>query len=217
MGDAIRVMIELGRKKAVAVATAFDWPGWDRSGKSEEDALNVLAAYRPRYAKVAKLAGLAAEFRATGDMAVVERLEGVGMTDFYGLSYKSAGPEHERKIALLRASWTYFDGVASRVSAELRKGPRGGGRDRDTIVRHANGAEIYEFAKKVGVNTPLEARERPDELRAHREAFCAAIRDYNARGASARTWTVQFVIRHSAYHMLDHAWEMEDRDLSAGS
>ena len=123
----------------------------------------------------------------------------------------------ERKIALLRASWTYFDDVASRVSPELRKGPRGGGRDRDAIVRHANGAEIYEFAKKVGVITPLDARERPDDLRAHRDAFCAAIRDYNTRGASARTWMVQYVIRHSAYHMLDHAWEMEDRDLSGGS
>jgi hypothetical protein len=225
MAAAVRVMIEMGSKKPVAVASAFDWPGWDRSGKSEEEALQVLAAYRPRYAKIAELAGLAAEFRKASDLAVVERIKGSGMTDFYGLSYKSAGPEYEpmsnatceRKLALLRASWTYFDDVASRVSAELRKGPRGGGRDRDAIVRHANGAEIYEFAKKVGVITPLEARERPDDLRAHREALCAAIRDYNARGASARTWTVQFVIRHSAYHMLDHAWEMEDRDLSGGS
>ncbi|MEA2657224.1 MAG: hypothetical protein QOI23_2589, partial [Chloroflexota bacterium] len=120
----------------------------------------------------------------------------------------------ERKIALLRASWTYFDDVASRVSPELRKGPRGGGRDRDAIVRHANGAEIYEFAKKVGVITPLDARERPDDLRSHRDAFCVAIRNYNSRGAAARTWTVQYVIRHSAYHMLDHAWEMEDRDMT---
>ena len=222
MDGAIRVMVERGRKKAVAVASAFDWPGWDRSGKSEEDALQVLDAYRPRYAKVAELAGLADEFRAAGKFAVVERLQGVGMTDFYGLSYKSAAPEHapmsdaacERKLALLRASWTYFDDVASRVSAELRKGPHGGGRDRDKIVYHANGAEIQEFAPKVGVITPHDAWRRPDSLRAHRDAFCAAIRDYNARGAPARTWTVQFVIRHSAYHMLDHAWEMEDRDLS---
>lgn len=225
MHDAIRVMVEKGRKKPVRVAVALDWPGWNRSGKTEEEALEALGAYRLRYAKVAELAGLAVEFRKTGEMAVVERLEGTGMTDFYGLSARSADSEQEpisaaacdRKIALLRASWTYFDDVASRVSAELRKGPRGGGRDRDKIVRHANGAEIHEFAKKVGVITPLDARERPDELRAHRDAFCAAIRDYNARGASARTWTVQYVIRHSAYHMLDHAWEMEDRDLSGGS
>ena len=218
-----RVMVELGKKKAVAVA--LDWPGWNRSGRSEAEALQVLAVYRPRYAKVAALAGLAGEFRMAGELSVVERVEGAGMTDFYGLSFRSSGSEHkpiseaacERKIALLRASWTYFDAVASRVSAELRKGPRGGGRDRDKIVRHANGAEIQEFAKKVGVITPLDARERTDDLRAHRDAFCAAIRDHNARGAPARTWTVQFVIRHAAYHMLDHAWEMEDRDLSVGS
>ena len=29
------------------------------------------------------------------------------------------------------------------------------------------------------------------------------------------TWTLPFLIRHSAYHTLDHAWEMEDKDLSA--
>ncbi len=221
MSDRIRVMVEKGKKKRT-VASAFDWPGWDRFARSEELALAVLETYRARFARVAGLAGLAQEFRATGELEVVERVEGIGMTDFYGVSMRSAAPEYEqmteaecdRKLALLRASWAYFDDVASRVSAELRPGPRGGGRDRAEIVRHANGAEIYEFAKKVGLNTPLEARDSPVRLAAHREAFCKAIREHNARGASARTWTVQFVIRHSAYHMLDHAWEMEDRDLS---
>ena len=221
MSDPIRVMIEQGKKKRT-VASAFDWPGWDRSAKSEDGALEVLASYRPRYAKVAAVAGLASEFGATGDLEVVERVEGTGMTDFYGLSFRSAGPEHEqmseaaceRKVALLRACWAYFDDVASRVSAELRKGPRGGGRDREQIVRHANGAEIFEFAPKVALKVPLDTRERPDDLRVYRDSFCEAIRDHNARGASARTWTLQFLIRHSAYHMLDHAWEMEDRDLS---
>jgi hypothetical protein len=224
MGDEIRVMIELGRKKPVAVAVAFDWPGWERSGKSEEDALRVLAIYHRRYARIAELAGLADEFGRASDAVVVEHLEGIGMTDFYGLSMRAAGPEEEqmsdaacgRKIALLRACWTYFDDVASRVSAELRKGPRGGGRDRDRIVEHVNNVEIGDFARKLGVITPPEAWQDRDALRAHREAFCAAIREYNARGASARNWTVQFVIRHSAYHLLDHAWEMEDRDLSSG-
>ena len=123
----------------------------------------------------------------------------------------------ERKISLLRACWAYFDNVASLVSAELRKGPRGGGRDRDKIVRHVNGAEIHEFARKVGVVTSLAAWQSADDLRAHRDAFCSAIREHNAGGAAARTWTLQFVIRRSAYHMLDHAWEMEDRDLYASS
>ncbi len=216
-------MLEQGKKKAVAVA--LDWPGWNRSGKTEADALELLAAYRPRYAKVAGLAGFANEFRAAGKVSVVERRKGTGMTDFYGLSYGSAESEHkpmtsaacDRKLALLRASWTYFDDVASSVSAELRKGPRGGGRDRDRIIRHTNGTEVLDFAMKVGLTPPADAWRRPKDLRAHRDAFCAAIRDYNARGAPARTWTVQFLIRHAAYHMLDHAWEMEDRDLTSGA
>jgi hypothetical protein len=225
MDDPIRAMVEQGKKKRV-VACAFDWSGWDRSAKTEEDALRVLAAYRPRYATVAALAGLADEFGATGELAVVERRPGNGMTDYYGVSGMPAAPELEqmseaaceRKIALLRASWATFDDVAARVSPELRKGPRGGGRERDEIVRHANGAEIYEYGPKVGVRTPLEARLDPDALRAHREAFCAAIRDFNASGPSAgKWWTVQFLIRRSAWHMLDHAWEMEDRDLSGDS
>lgn len=223
MADPIRVMVEQGKKKAMA--SAFDWPGWERSARSEDDALAVLATYRQRYAKVAERAGLAGDFGAIGELAVVERLEGTGMTDFYGVSGRTAAPEYEpmneaeceRKVALLRACWAYFDDVASRVSPELRKGPRGGGRDRDRIVRHANGAEIDEFAKKVGVITPLDAREDPVALRAHRDAFCEAIREHNARGASARSWTVQFLIRRCAYHMLDHAWEMEDKDLSSGT
>jgi hypothetical protein len=222
MGDWIRVMMELGRKKPVAVAVAFDWPGWERSGKSEEDALRVLDTYRGRYARVAELAGIAEEFSGIGEPVVVERIEGIGMTDFYGLSMRAARPEGEqmsdaaceRKIALLRACWTYFDAVASRVSAELRKGPRGGGRDRDRIIQHVNNVETGDFALKVGVVTPPEAWRDPGALQAYRDAFCAAIRDYNARDAAARNWTVQFVLRHSAYHVLDHAWEMEDRDLS---
>lgn len=221
MPDAVRVMLEIGKKKR-SVAVAFDWPGWDRSGRTEAEALAVLERYRPRYARVARLAGLDDAFAAAGELDVVERVPGLGMTDFYGLSMRSATPEHEqmsaaeceRKLALLRASWTYFDAVAARVSPELRKGPRGGGRERDEIVRHVNGAEMVEFGPKVEVRTPLEARDDPERIRAHREALVEAIRDYNARDAKTRSWTIQFLIRHSAWHMLDHAWELEDRDLS---
>jgi len=201
-------MVERGRKKR-SVASAFDWPGWDRSGKTEEAALAVLETYRPRYAVVARLAGLADGFAATGSLSVVERIDGIGMTDFYGVSMRSAEPEHlpmteaecERKLALLQASWAYLDSVAARV-AEVRPGPRGGGRDRARILRHVAGAEIEEFAVKVGVATPEHVWREPEahrsELLAHREALVAAVREHNARGLSARTWTLQFLIRHSA-------------------
>ncbi|MGH9104167.1 MAG: hypothetical protein ACRDYD_14475 [Acidimicrobiales bacterium] len=214
-------MIERGKKKRV-VACAFDWPGWDRSARIAVDPLGVLAAYRPRYARVAGLAGVGAEFAAIGELVVVERLEGIGMTDYYGLSGRAAAPEKdpmtdaecERKIALLRASWSTFDDVAARVSADLRKGPRGGGWDKDRIIRHVNGAEIDELAPKVGVKVPLASRDDAEALCAYRHAFVEGIREHHARGASARSWALQFLIRRCAWHMLDHAWEMEDRDLT---
>jgi len=223
MTDPIRVMVERGKRKRV-VAAAFDWPGWDRSAKTEQGALQVLEAYRPRYAKVAAGAGLADEFAAAGELGVVQRLDGNGMTDYYGVSGRAATPEQvqmteaecARKIALLRAAWTYFDDVAAHVSSELREGPRGGGRDRDRIIRHANGAEIQEFGQKVGVRSSPDAWQDPETLRSHREAIVAGIREFNAIGPAAGSWwTVQFFIRRSAWHRLDHAWEMEDRDLSA--
>ena len=131
--------------------------------------------------------------RRGGELDVVERLPGIGMTDYYGLSGVPAGPEHdqmteaecERKIALLRASWATLDDVASRVSPELRKGPRGGGRERDEIVRHVIGSEIYESARRSASRSPLETREDPDALRTYRDAFVRGIRDYNARGVMA--------------------------------
>jgi hypothetical protein len=224
MVDPVRVMLEQGKKKRI-VACAFDWPGWDRSARIGEDVLAVLAAYRPRYAKVAELAGVGAGFRATGEFEVVERLDGIGMTDFYGISGRAAGPENDamtdgecdRKIALLRACWRTFDDTAARVSPELRKGPRGGGRERDQIVWHVNIAEIDIFARKVGVKVPQQTVGDIEALRAYRDAFVEAIREHHARGEPARSWALQFLIRRCAWHMLDHAWELEDRDMTNAS
>jgi hypothetical protein len=214
-------MIETGKKKRV-VACAFDWPGWDRSTRIGADVLGFLESYRPRYAEVAELAGYGAQFGAVGELEVVEELAGIGMTDYYGVSGKPAAPELEpmtdteceRKVALLQAAWRVFDDAAARVSAELAKGPRGGGRDRDEIVRHVNGAEIYEFAPKVGVKVALETRDDPAALGTYRAAFADAIRQHHARGEPARSWPLQFLIRRCAWHMLDHAWELADKDLS---
>jgi hypothetical protein len=122
----------------------------------------------------------------------------------------------ERGLTLLRACWAFFDGVAARVSPELRKGPRGGGRDRDRIIRHTIRVESEDFAKQVGLRIPEEAALTPDGLRDHRANYLAAMRDYNAGRFERRmrSWTLPFLIRHSAFHTLDHAWEMEDKDLT---
>ena len=124
--------------------------------------------------------------------------------------------EFDRAIKLLRACWTFFDGVAARVSPEMRKGPRGGGRDRDRIIRHVIRNESEDFAKQVGLRNPEESALTPEGLKQHRETYVAAMRAYNAGEVERRmrNWTLPFLIRHSAYHTLDHAWEMEDKDLS---
>jgi hypothetical protein len=125
--------------------------------------------------------------------------------------------EFDRAITLLRACWTFFDGVAARVSPEMRTGPRGGGRDRDQIIRHTIRVESEDFAKQVGLRTPEGAALTPGALSPYREAYVAAMRAYNAGEVTRRmrSWTLPFLIRHSAYHTLDHAWEMEDKDLSS--
>lgn len=221
----VRTVIERGPKGKRAVAFSPDWPGWSRGAKTAELAVETLESYRERYRPVAALAGMAAEFNAAGPLEIVEDRIGPGSTDFWGISYAASSTEHdpmadavlERGIALLRACWEYFDGVAARVSPEMRKGPRGGGRDRDRIIRHVIRTESEDFAKQVGLRIPEEAALNPEGLRQHRTDYVAAMRAYNAGEVERRmrSWTLPFLIRHSAYHTLDHAWEMEDKDLSA--
>ena len=101
------------------------------------------------------------------------------------------------------------------MSEELRKGPRGGGRDRTRIVRHVIRNESEEFAKQVGLRIPEEGALEPKALRAYRKEYVAAMRKYNAgEGKRMRSWNLPFLIRHSAFHTMDHAWEMEDKDLT---
>ena len=220
----VRTVVQHGPKDKKIAAFAIDWPGWSRGAKTPGEAVEILEAYRDRYRPVASLAGLESEFDAAGDLEIVEDHVGVGSTDFWGISFAPSsfenGPmpedELERKVTLLQAAWRFFDDVAARVSLELEKGPRGGGRNRDQIVRHVIGNEVVDLAKKVGVLTPPDDFLTPEAIRAHREAFVEAMRDYNAEGklARGRNWTIPLLLRHTAFHALDHAWEMEDKDLS---
>jgi hypothetical protein len=221
----VRTVVERGPKDKRAVAFALDWPGWSRGAKSPQLALEVLESYRERYRPIAELAGMIGEFDDSGGLAIVEERVGTGSTDFWGISFSPSAAEHgpmddaalERAITLLQACWAFFDAVAARVSPEMRKGPRGGGRDRAKIIRHTIRTESEDFAKQVGLRIPEEAALTPDGLRQHRESYVAAMRAYNAGEVERpmRTWTLPFLIRHSAFHTLDHAWEMEDKDLSA--
>ena len=220
----VRTVIEHGTKDKRSVAFSLDWPGWSRGAKTAEVALETLESYRDRYRPIADLAGMGREFDAAGPLEIVEDRVGTGSTDFWGISFSPSSTEHgpmseaefDRKIKLLRAAWAYFDAVAARVSPEMRKGPRGGGRDRDRIISHTIRQESENFASGVGLRIPEEGAMTPDGLRQYRKDYVEAMRAYNAgEGKRMRSWTLPFLIRHSAFHTLDHAWEMEDKDLSA--
>jgi hypothetical protein len=222
-GPAVRTVVERGPKDKRSAAFAVDWPGWSRGAKTADSALETLEAYRERYRPVAVAAGLGEEFAAAGPLDVIEDHVGPGSTDFWGISYAASSLEQgsmpeeelERKLVLLQASWAFFDDVAARVSPEMRKGPRGGGRDRDTIIRHTIRNESEEFAKRVGLRIPEYGAMSPEGLIEHRRTYLEALRTANRDGMPrARSWTLPFLIRHSAYHVMDHAWEMEDKDLT---
>ena len=69
----------------------------------------------------------------------------------------------------------------------------------------------------MGLRVPERGAMTPDGLRDYRAAYVEAMRAYR-RGEvdrPMRSWTLQFLVRHSAFHTMDHAWEMEDKDLSA--
>lgn len=220
-----RVTLEIGPKGKKVVAVAPDWPGLERGAKSVEVAVERLRSYVPRYAQIAKLAEMDAEFSTITGFDVVEQYPGVGGTDFWGISFafssidkqSMSDDELERELALMQACWRFFDDVRKRVSAEMQKGPRGGGRDRDHIVRHTLSVE-QDWAGGVGVSVPGDAMLTGKELKAYRDAYCHGIRDYHSQGKWAGNrskWPLRFLIRHTAFHTLDHAWEMEDKDLTS--
>jgi len=123
--------------------------------------------------------------------------------------------ELERKLRLVRGAWSRFDAIAARVSPEMRKGPRGGGRDRDRIIRHTVRTESEDFAKRVGLRIP-EGGALGDALPAYRDAYVEAMGAFQRGEIEGRmiTWTLPFLVRHTAFHTMDHAWEMEDKDLT---
>jgi hypothetical protein len=195
------VYLEIGTKKVFACALA--WPGWARSAKTEDEALEALAAYADRYKAVTDEAGVRFGTRHTFD--IVERVKGDATTDF-GAPHKPAKPDGDpltkanaaRLATLVEASWAVFDRVVANAPLALRKGPRGGGRDRDKIVAHVAEAEKA-YAQKMGL--PPKERDRA--------SITAALR--GAVGDVDWAWPPPYVARRIAWHVLDHAWEIEDK------
>ncbi|HJR81387.1 MAG TPA: hypothetical protein VJ821_15055 [Anaerolineales bacterium] len=223
----INVYFEVGKKRTFA--GALDWPGWCRSGRDESSALQALFKYGPRYARVLRNARLG--FQTPKDVSafrVVERLEGNATTDFGapGLapSYdtKPVSPEElQRFQKILRACWRAFDAsVKSAAGKTLRSGPRGGGRELEGIIEHVLGADsgyLTSLGWKVSQRDADDLEKQRDQIRqAILKGLAVAARgEIPAKGPRGGTrWTPRYYVRRAAWHVLDHAWELEDRAIS---
>jgi len=209
------VALEVGSKRSFA--SALDWPGWSRGAKTPEQAIEALELYTPRYAAVAKRAGV--EFPKAARFDVTERLKGDASTN-YGVPGRPVAVEGEpikkaeveRMCALVEACWDYLDAVVKKAPAELRKGPRGGGRDRDKMVDHVLGAESEAYSPKLGLKLPHPAIDDRKTITANRRAILEALRaGADGKPLRERGWPVRYAARRIAWHALDHAWEIEDR------
>ena len=212
--DRLTVALESAPKKTFA--TALEWPGWSRSGKTAELAIESLLAYAPRYAPIVTAAGLV--FPGAFDADVVERDDGGSGTEF-GVPSRTHdadtrpvdAAEAKRLAAIVEAAWANFDAVAAKAPAELRKGPRGGGRDRDKMVGHVSEADWY-YARELGLKLRQPDPTDRDAMAAMRAGMLAILREPSNGGPLAgRKWTQRYAARRIAWHALDHAWEMEDR------
>ena len=220
----VEVYLETGKRKTFAVAP--DWPGWSRWGKDESAALDNLLAHAPRYAAVLQVAGIPFSPPAGKEaFTIVERLPGDATTDFgapSGFPASDARPitpdELDRLRKIIQACWTAFDSAAGKAAgAELRRGPRGGGRDLERILQHViDGDRSYlpRLVWKHRLDRNLDLEEQMHSLRAAvLDALTSAVEDglpeKGPRGGSI--WTPRFFARRVAWHTLDHAWEIEDR------
>ena len=216
MTKPVGVSIEATPKKSFA--TAVDWPGWSRSAKAEALAIETLASYAERYAPVARLAGEALDDPDRLELDVVERTEGGASTEFGvpgNVTKHDRRPvsakEADRLARLVDAAWRTFDKVANGAPSDLRKGPRGGGRNTSKIVDHVLGSD-HAYAREMCLRLPP-----PDPTdRATVEALRAAMMDVlrqksDGSPLAGRKWTTRYAAHRIAWHALDHAWEIEDR------
>ncbi|MBA3688772.1 MAG: hypothetical protein H0W81_08095 [Chloroflexi bacterium] len=216
MTGRIPVYLEVRRRRTFA--GAVEWLGWCRAGKTEAEAVAALVAYADRYARVIARSRLGFE-RPEGvdDLEVVERLEGNATTE---LGAPGVPPnaddrplnakELKRLTTILEASWRAFDRVAeAAVGVTLTKGPRGGGRDLPKMVDHVMGAE-ESYLVALGSRRPADTGAQRKTILA---TLAARAQDKPLADPNKvkKTWSPRFLVRRAAWHVLDHAWELEDR------
>jgi len=213
-----RIAVCLEATPKQAFASALDWPGWFRAGRDEDAALKALASDAERYAAVAEHTEVS--FPSTITFDVVERVPGGPATAFAATECRRPFPQvtvqaeratvtsaAARRLAdLVTAAWATFDEIAAASPAELRKGPRGGGRDRDKLIDHVIGAETA-YARKLGVKRRQSAIGDFAAIEELREAI-AAVLSAPSGGSPVWPggWTTRYAARRIAWHVLEHAW-----------
>jgi hypothetical protein len=209
----------VGKKRVFAAA--LEWPGWCRIGKTENEAIQALFDYAPRYAKVMRRLGFKAP-ASVGDLHVKERLAGDASTDFGSLSGEAPEydrqpvdeSEHQRLIKFLETCWRALDRAASGAQGrELQKGARGGGRELDKIVQHVLDGEggylrRLEYKRDKAAETDAKLS-RAAMLEGLGRAVRGEVPETGPRGG--KRWSARYFVRREAWHVLDHAWEIEDR------
>ncbi|MEZ4866138.1 MAG: hypothetical protein R3C14_32780 [Caldilineaceae bacterium] len=220
----IDIYLEAGQKRVFACALA--WPGWSRGGRDEEAAQQALLASAPRYAAILHAADI--DFTpptAVEDFTVVERLPGNQSTDFGapGVAPLADGAamnddDFARMQALLAAYWQALDAaVVAATGKELRKGPRGGGRDLAGIVQHVIEADAGYLNRLAWKAKHDKRAPQPEQLAQIRHAILAALDSAQQGNLPAQgprggvIWSPRYFVRRSAWHTLDHLWEIEDR------
>jgi hypothetical protein len=216
----IGVYVEVGPKRCFAAA--IEWPGWCRSAADEEGALQALVEYLPRYESALGDAGKGLPAAPVlGQLRVEERVEGDATTDF-GTPGAVPRADHralttaelKHQLAILEECWRTFDACATAAEGrQLATGPRGGGRSLEKMRAHLDDGDRG-YLGRLGGRLSADSRGDSGALRA---AFVEAVAA-RARGEVSDTgprggvrWPARYGIRRSAWHALDHAWEIEDR------
>ena len=213
----LRVAVAMETTPKKTFATAVDWPGWSRSGRTADAAVEALASHGLRYARVAATAGEA--LPATGLQFDVSETAAGGSGTEFGVPSRvtdadrrpTSRAEADRLARLVAAAWAHLDDIASGAPEELRKGPRGGGRDTSKILTHVVESDGY-YAKEIGVRIrPPAPTDRP-AVAALRSAILEVLaRPSDGSPLAERRWTARYAAHRIAWHALDHAWEIEDR------
>ena len=220
----IAVALEVGPGRRV-FAQALDWIGWCRAGKDEEAALHQLVIAGPRYAPVTTRAGLPFTIPASFEaFEIVERVAGNATTDFGAPAVllpadqqPLTGADIERLTSLLTACLSTFDDVFLSIPAELRGKKPERGRSPEAMRLHLLEADLMHLSGfGLAYRRPDLARIAGQETEV-REQILASLRavPFNEvpvpRRKSGFLWTPRFVARRSAWHALDHAWELQGR------